>query len=78
MIRIKEDVRIGDIIIEKGDRIKILESVNQDVIDRLSDMMSMFGGEPGGRNFAIAVMQAVGNQSQPFSNGFISNVNTYM
>jgi len=32
-IEIKEDVRIGDIVLEKGDKIQIKESIRPDIVD---------------------------------------------
>lgn len=34
-IRINEDVKIGDIILEKGDKIRVLESYDSDVVNKV-------------------------------------------
>lgn len=60
LIKIKEDIKVGDIILEAGDKIKVLEAVT-DILTYMFNMATTTNsdeefGQAVGRDIALAIM----------------------
>lgn len=75
-IEIKEEVKIGEVILEKGDKIEVIKEVFG-VDPELNRIAKEYydKGETGGRQFANAIARSVDDMSNsPFMKGFLNTL----